>query len=68
MAIDPMNNILIIIRILFVVTLFQQIGSDELPIFPWDPGVHLVSRLFHLMMAQVAPKSNILHSLLSHSL
>jgi hypothetical protein len=27
------------------------IGSDELPSFPWDPGVHLVSRLFHLMMA-----------------
>jgi hypothetical protein len=38
------------------------IGSDKLPSFPWDPGVHLVSRLFHLMMAQVAPKSNILHS------
>jgi hypothetical protein len=38
------------------------IGSDELPIFPWDPGVHLVSRLFHLMMAQVVPESNILHS------
>jgi hypothetical protein len=38
------------------------IGSDELPILPWDPGVHLVSRLFHLMMAQVAPESNILHS------
>jgi hypothetical protein len=39
-----------------------RIGSDELPIFPWDPGVHLVSGLFHLMMAQVAPESNILHS------
>jgi hypothetical protein len=38
------------------------IGSDELPSFPWDPGVHLVSRLFHLMMAQVAPESHILHS------
>jgi hypothetical protein len=38
------------------------IGSDELPSFPWDPRVHSVSRLFHLMMAQVAPKSNILHS------
>jgi hypothetical protein len=38
------------------------IGSDEIPIFPWDSGVHLVSRLFHLMMAQVAPESNILHS------
>jgi hypothetical protein len=39
-----------------------RIGSDELPIFPWDPGVHWVSGLFHLMMAQVAPESNILHS------
>ena len=39
-----------------------RIGSDELPIFPWDPGVHLVSGLFHLMMAQVAPENNILHS------
>jgi hypothetical protein len=27
------------------------IGSDELPSLPWDLGVHLVSRLFHLMMA-----------------
>ena len=40
----------------------MRIGSYELPIFPWDLGVHLVSRLFHLMTAQVAPKSNILHS------
>ena len=40
------------------------IGSDELPIFPWDLGVHLVSRLFHLMMAQVALERNILHSLM----
>jgi hypothetical protein len=38
------------------------IGSDELPILLWDPRVHLVSGLFHLMMAQVAPESNILHS------
>jgi hypothetical protein len=38
------------------------IGSDELPRVPWDPGVHLVSRLFHLMMAQVAPESHIIHS------
>jgi hypothetical protein len=37
------------------------IGSDKLPSFPWDPGVHFVSRLFHLMMTQVAPKSHILH-------
>ena len=39
-----------------------RIGSDELPIFPWDLGVHLVSRLFHLMMVQVVLESNILHS------
>ena len=38
------------------------IGSDELPMLPWDMGVHLVSGLFHLMMAQVAPERNILHS------
>jgi hypothetical protein len=37
------------------------IGSDKLPIFPWDPGVHFVSRLFHLMMTQVVPESHILH-------
>jgi hypothetical protein len=39
-----------------------RIGRDELPIFPWDLGVHLVSGLFHLMMAQVRLESNILHS------
>jgi hypothetical protein len=38
------------------------IGSDELTIFPWDPGVHLVRGLFHLMTVQVALESNILHS------
>jgi hypothetical protein len=38
------------------------IGSDKLPSFPRDAGVHLVSRLFHFMMAQVAPESHILHS------
>jgi hypothetical protein len=27
-----------------------RIGSDELPNLPWDPGVHLVSSLLHLMM------------------
>ena len=25
------------------------IGSDELPNLTWDPGVHLVNSLFHLM-------------------
>jgi hypothetical protein len=38
------------------------IGSDKLPSFPWDPRVHLVSRLFHLMMTQAALESHILHS------
>jgi hypothetical protein len=31
---------------------YQQlvgIGSDELPNLTWDPGVHLVNCLFHLM-------------------
>jgi hypothetical protein len=31
------------------------IGSDKLPSLPWDPRVHFVGRLFHLMMTQVAP-------------
>jgi hypothetical protein len=26
-----------------------EIGSDKLPSFPWDPRVHLVSRMFHYM-------------------
>jgi hypothetical protein len=26
-----------------------ETGSDKLPSFPWDPGVHLVSRMFHYM-------------------
>jgi hypothetical protein len=38
------------------------IGSDELPNFPWDSRVHLVSSLLHLMRVWVAPTSNILHS------
>ena len=24
-----------------------ETGSDKLPSLPWDPGVHLVSRIFH---------------------
>jgi hypothetical protein len=38
-----------------------EIGSDKLPIFPWDLGVHLVSRMFHYMTTQVAPESHTLH-------
>jgi hypothetical protein len=36
-------------------------GSDKLPSFPWDTRVHLVSRMFHYMMTQVAPESHTLH-------
>jgi hypothetical protein len=28
------------------------IGSDEIPNLTWDPGVHLVNSLFHLMRIQ----------------
>ena len=38
-----------------------ETGSDKIPSFPWDPGVHLVSRMFHYMMTQVAPESHTLH-------
>jgi hypothetical protein len=37
-----------------------ETGSDKLPIFPWDSGVHLVSRMFHYMTTQVAPESHTL--------
>jgi hypothetical protein len=44
-------------------------GSDKLPSFPWDPGVHLVSRMFHYMTTEVAPESHTLHlGLLSREL
>ena len=35
--------------------------SDKLPSFPWDLGVHLVSKMFHYMTTQVAPESHTLH-------
>jgi hypothetical protein len=38
-----------------------ETGSDKLPSFPWDPGVHLVSRMFHYMMTLVVPESHTLH-------
>jgi hypothetical protein len=48
-----------------VINLIQQqleeIGSDKLPSFPWDPRVHWVSRMFHYMMTQVAPEGHLLH-------
>jgi hypothetical protein len=39
----------------------DDIGSDKLPSFPWDLGVHWVSQIFHYMMAQVASESHTLH-------
>jgi hypothetical protein len=35
------------------------IGSNKLPIFPWDLVVHFVSTMFRL--TQVAPESHTLH-------
>jgi hypothetical protein len=39
----------------------EEIGSDKLPSFPWDPRFHLVSRMFHYMMTQVVLESHIIH-------
>jgi hypothetical protein len=39
----------------------EELGSDKLPSFPLDLRVHLVSKLFHYMMTQVAPESHTLH-------
>jgi hypothetical protein len=36
----------------------EEIGSDKLPSLPLDPGVHLVSRMFHYMMTLVTPESH----------
>ena len=38
-----------------------ETGSDKLPSFPWDLGVHLVSKMFHYMMTQVALEGHTLH-------
>jgi hypothetical protein len=40
----------------------EEIGSDKLPCFPWDPVVHFVSSMF--MLTQVAPESHTLHLVL----
>jgi hypothetical protein len=51
------------IGLLAVISLTQEqleeIGSDKLPSFPWDPGVRFVSTMF--MLTQVAPESHTLH-------
>jgi hypothetical protein len=50
--------------LLTVISLTQEqldeIRSNKLPSFPWDPGVHWVSRMLHYMMTQVAPESHTL--------
>jgi hypothetical protein len=38
----------------------EEIRSDKLPSFPWDLGVHLVSRM-SFMLTQVVPESHTLH-------
>jgi hypothetical protein len=51
--------------LLTVISLTQEqldeIGSDKLPSFPWDPGVQWVSQMFHYMMTQVVLESHTLH-------
>jgi hypothetical protein len=42
----------------------EKIGSDKLPSFPWDPGVHFVSKMFHYVMTHIASESHILHLVL----
>jgi len=37
----------------------EEIGSDKLPNFPWDPVVRFVSTMF--MLTQVVPESHTLH-------
>jgi hypothetical protein len=37
----------------------EEIGSDKLPSFLWDPGVRFVNTMF--MLTQVAPESHTLH-------
>jgi hypothetical protein len=39
----------------------EEIGSDKIPTLPWDPGVHLASRMSDYMVTQVAPESHTLH-------
>jgi hypothetical protein len=39
----------------------EEIGSDKFPTLPWDPGVHLASRMSYYMVTQVAPESHTLH-------
>jgi hypothetical protein len=39
----------------------EEIGSDKLPNLPSDPGVQLISGVFHYMVTQVEPESHTLH-------
>jgi len=44
---DEHNGIMTVIRP--IQEQLAKIGSDKLPSFPWDSGVHLVSRMFHYL-------------------
>jgi hypothetical protein len=38
-----------------------ETGSDKISSFPWDPRVHFVSRMFYIILTQVAPERHTLH-------
>jgi hypothetical protein len=38
-----------------------ETGSDKIPSFPWDLKVHFVSRMFYVMLTQVALESDTPH-------
>jgi hypothetical protein len=54
---DEHRGLLIVIS--FTQEKLEEIGSDKLPSFPWDPGVRFVSTM--LMLTQVALESHTLH-------
>jgi hypothetical protein len=39
----------------------EEIGSDKLPSFPWDLGVHLVRKMFHYVMTHIVLDRHIHH-------
>jgi hypothetical protein len=56
---DQRNGLLTVISI--AQEQLVETGSDKLPSFPWDPGVHLVSSMFYYMTTQATPESHTLH-------
>jgi hypothetical protein len=39
----------------------EEIGSDKIQSFPWDPSVHLASRMCYYRVTHVAQESHICH-------